>query len=92
MYTCMITGKTSKRGEKLNHIVVATRQRIYTEKVWEEGELVELEIGRGYEIVREINASNEGLAMWRAWSDDEKDNFCSRVLGLPSPQSYVVDQ
>lgn len=89
MFICELTGKTSQRGEKLNKIAVRTRQRVYTEKVWDEGELVELEIGRGYEIVKEVNASDEGLKLWRSFTDDEKDAFCSKVLGLSFPQSWV---
>lgn len=57
MFKCRITGKTSKRGEKLNRIVVETRPKTYYN---EEGEV----IGEGFEIVEEINASEEGLAIW----------------------------
>jgi len=60
----MITGKTSKRGEKLNRIVVETRDRVYTEMVWEDDQQVEIEVARGWEIVKEINASDEGLKIY----------------------------
>jgi len=64
MFKCQVTGKTSARGEKLNRIVVQTREKVYTQNVWEEGELVEIEVGRGWEIVKEINASDEGLKLY----------------------------
>lgn len=64
MYYCQITGKMSRPGEKMNRIVVATRDKIYTQKVWEEGELVEIEVGRGYETVKEIVATDEGLKLY----------------------------
>lgn len=92
MFKCQVTNKNSKPGDKCNKVVVATRPRTYTENVWEEGELIELEVGHGYEIVREINASDEGLNMWRAWSDEEKSLFLSRVLGILPPHSYVQGQ
>lgn len=64
MYKCMVTGKTSKPGEKMNRIVIATRDKVYTQKIWEDGELVEIEIGRGYETVKEIAATDEGLKLY----------------------------
>jgi hypothetical protein len=70
MFKCDVTGKTSKRGEKLNKIVIQTRPRVYTEKVWEDGELVEIEIGKGWEIVKEINATDEGLKLYNQMVED----------------------
>ena len=75
MYKCQITGKTSKLGEKLNRIVVSTRDKVYTQKVWEEGELVEIEIGKGWEVVKEVNASNAGVEIWNNWTEDERAWF-----------------
>jgi len=70
MYYCMVTGKLSKPGEKLNRIVVKTREKIYTQNVWEEGELVEIEVGRGYETVKEIAATDEGLRLYNQMVED----------------------
>lgn len=64
MYYCQVTGKLSKPREKANKIVIETRDKVYTQNVWEEGELVEIEVGRGWEIVKEINASDEGLKLY----------------------------
>lgn len=97
MYICQVTGKYSRQGrpgpldkegyptqipgEKLNKIVVATRERIYTRRVKNEetGRWEDVEIGRGWEIVREINASDEGLALWNSWTPEERAEF---VKGL----------
>ena len=70
MYRCQITGKTSKRGEKLNRVVVKTRDKVYTQKVWEDGDLVEIEVGRGYETVKEIAVSDEGLKLYKQMVED----------------------
>jgi len=97
MYRCEITGKLSRRGgpgptdkdgyptqipgEKLNRIVVKTRERIYTKRVKNEEtkQWEEVEIGRGWEIVREINASDEGLALWESWTPEEREAFVDNL-------------
>lgn len=70
MFKCEITGKTTRPGDKMNKIVVKTRPRVYTEKVWEDGELVEIEVGQGWEIVREISASDEGVRIYNQMAED----------------------
>lgn len=87
MFRCQITNKTSSDGEKLNRIVVKTNPRVYTQRFYDEieGEVVELEVGNGYEIVKEINASNEGLRIWKDWSSEEKERFLSLNLKLKPP-------
>lgn len=64
MFKCAVTGRMSRPGEKLNRIVIQTREKVYTQKVWEDGELVDIEIGRGYETVREINATDAGVELY----------------------------
>lgn len=54
----------------MNRIVIATRDKVYTKKTLEDGELVELEIGRGYEIVKEIAATDDGLRIYNQMVDD----------------------
>jgi hypothetical protein len=54
----------SKPGEKMNRIPIVNRERVYTQQVWEEGELVEIEIGKGSEIVREIASTDEGVKLY----------------------------
>lgn len=70
MFKCQVTGKTSKRGEKCNKIVVKTRDRVYTEMVWEDDQQVEIEVARGWEIVKEINATDEGVRLYEQMVED----------------------
>lgn len=66
MFRCQVTGRLSKPGEKQNRIVVETRDRVYTRKVFNETtrQYETVEIGRGWEIVKEIVATDEGLQVW----------------------------
>ena len=74
-------GEDVRGSEKLNRIVVATRERVYTRWVKNEEthKYEEVEAGRGWEIVREISASDEGLALWNGWSEDERAAFLKRL-------------
>jgi hypothetical protein len=92
MSKCQVTGKFSRQGkpgpldkdgnptripgEKLNKIVVQTRPREY--KHWDR-ENEEEWFSHGTEIVREINASDEGLAIWNSMNAEEREEF---VKGL----------
>jgi hypothetical protein len=88
MFKCQVTGKYSRQGkpgtettqpiagEKLNKIVVETRQVEY--KHWDR-ENEEEWFSYGTEIVREINATEEGLAVWNSLSPEERAEF---VKGL----------
>jgi hypothetical protein len=58
MFKCDVTGKMSLPGEKCNKIVAEVRERVYLD---DEGNVV----GRGYEIVKELKATDEGVAMWK---------------------------
>lgn len=74
MFICQVTGKNSKSGEKPIKLVVATRQRVYTQHVRNEEtrEWELLEVGKGWEIVKELNASQEGVLYFQSLSDDQK--------------------
>lgn len=63
-------------SEKLNRIVIETRQVEY--KHWDR-ENEEEWFSYGTEIVREINATEEGLAIWNSLSPEERAEF---VKGL----------
>lgn len=76
MFKCQVTGKQSKLGEKLNKIVVQTRTREY--KHWDR-ENEEEWFSHGTEIVREINASDEGRDIWNSLTPEEREEF---VKGL----------
>lgn len=82
MYKCMVTNKITRPGTKLNRIVVQSRPKVYTEWFREDGEWVELEVGRGYEIVKEIQVSDEGLRMFESMSLEERNDLLHR-LGIP---------
>ena len=91
MYKCQVTGKYSRQGnafshppvagEKLNKIVVATRERTYTKWVKNEETLKweEVFVAKGWEIVREINASDEGVKLWESWTPEEREVFLKHL-------------
>jgi len=81
MFYCQVTGRLSKRGEKVNKLVVATRARTYYKKVRNEetGKWEDVEIGRGWEIVKEINASDEGNRIFNEMSADDRALFCREL-------------
>ena len=64
MFYCQVMKRMSKPGEKMNRIPIVNRERVYTQQVWEEGELVEIETGKGSEIVREIASTDEGVKLY----------------------------
>ena len=66
MFRCGITGKMSKSGEKANKIVTKTRDKVYFGCVQNEetGFYDYVEVGRGFEIVSEVNATDEGMRLW----------------------------
>lgn len=76
MFKCAITGKTSKHGEAQNKIVVKKRARVYLQNVFNEEARVweKLEVGVGWEIVKEVNASEEGVAIWNCLTEEQKAN------------------
>jgi hypothetical protein len=73
----MITGQPSKKGEPLNRIVVEKRPKVYFEHYFNEDtrEWEQIEIGRGWEIVKEVEASADGLAAWNALTPEEQEKF-----------------
>lgn len=94
MFKCQVSGKFSSRGhvlpdgdhvpgEKLHKIVVARRDKTY--KRWIKNEETrqweEVEVGQGWEIVREINATEAGVALWNSWTPEQREAHIKR-LGL----------
>ena len=89
MFKCAITGKFSRQGnpgtdinppvpgEKLRKIVVQTRNVEY--KQWD-AENEEQWFSHGTEIVREVNATEEGEAIWNSWTPEEKAAFVQRLV------------
>lgn len=76
MFLCQITGRTSKPIEKLTKIPVAFRNVEY--RHWDYDSEEEW-FTHGTEIVREINASEEGLLIWSNLTPEEREEF---VKGL----------
>lgn len=72
MYKCQITGRNSREGEKLNKITVETRPREY--KHWDR-EAEEDWFSYGTEIVREVNATDEGLQIWNSMTAEQQAAF-----------------
>ncbi|CAB4196719.1 hypothetical protein UFOVP1290_239 [uncultured Caudovirales phage] len=77
MYKCQVTGQFSRSGEKMNKIVVSTRSRVYKDTFRNEDtrEWETVDVGYGWEIVKEITASDSGLKLWNAMSQIERDVF-----------------
>lgn len=80
-YIHEMKGEDIRGSEKLNRIVVATRERTYYKWVKNEetNKWEEVECGHGWEIVREINASEEGLELWNGWTPEEREEFLKRL-------------
>jgi hypothetical protein len=74
MYKCQITHKKSKLGEKINTVVVFTRERTYTRWVRNEetNKWEEVFVAKGWEIVKEIAVSQEGLDLWNGWTSEQR--------------------
>lgn len=74
MFQCEVTGKLSKRGEKLNKLVVLTRERVYTsrEKNVDTGQWEDVYLGKGWEVVRELKATDEGVAEWNSMTPAQR--------------------
>jgi hypothetical protein len=67
-------GEEDVRGsEKCNKIVVRTRVREY--KNWDR-ENEEEWFSYGTEVVKEVSASDEGLAIWNRLTPDQREEFC----------------
>lgn len=81
MYRCQITGELSKLGDKLNKIVVGTRERVYTRWVRNEetNKWEEVFVSRGWEITRELNATDDGVKLWESYTSDERVAFLKHM-------------
>lgn len=81
MYFCKVTGKMSKPGDKLNKIVLETRPKVYMKYVKDEdtNRWHEVEAGRGYETVAELDSSDEGVQLWESWSPEERQMFIKHL-------------
>ena len=82
MYKCMITGRQSKMGAKLNKLVVETRPMTYYKYVKDEETRIWNKViaGTGHETVRELSVSQEGIDLWATWSAEERSIFLKRSI------------
>lgn len=66
MFICPITNKCTRPGEKMRRITVETREKIYSKRVrdMETGKLNTVQVGKGFEIVKELGVSEEGEKIW----------------------------
>lgn len=76
MYRCQVTGRLSNPGDACHKIVVETRSRTY--KHWDR-ENEEEWFTQGTEIVREINACEQGVRVWESMTPEQREAF---VKGL----------
>ena len=81
MYRCEITGKNSKVGEKLNKVICLTRPKEYFKyikndetRLWEK-----VFAATGFEPVRELSLSREGLDLWNSWGPEDKQAFLTKL-------------
>lgn len=67
----------TKAPEKLNRIVVQKRERTYTKWVKNEETLKweEVFVAKGWEIVRELHACEEGVKLWESWTPEQQELF-----------------
>lgn len=80
MFKCQVLGCFSQPCEKLNRLVVETREKVYTARVRNEEtrEWETREVGRGWEIVRELNATDAGVAQWNNMNDEQRKKLLAR--------------
>lgn len=77
MFKCEVLGKVSEPGEKLTKLVIEVRPKTYFASVYNEETRKEetVVVAEGFETVKEINVSEEGLQVWNDLSAAEKEAF-----------------
>lgn len=83
MFRCAVTGKITKPGEGMTRLVIETRPRTYTNFKFNQDTLeVDKIISHGYETVKEIQVSEEGLAILEAQANLKEQIITNvRILG-----------
>lgn len=79
MFFCQILKKASLKNEKLNRITIVTRPKVYTKFIKDEetNQWVEIEVAKGFEIVKEVAACAEGVVAWNSLTDSERDRLAA---------------
>ena len=77
MFKCEILGTLSQPGEKMQKLVIQTRSKRYMEWVFnEEARKSEfVEVGEGFETVKELRVSEAGLSRWSEMTPEHKARF-----------------
>ena len=81
MFYCEVTGLLSQPNEKPSKLVIEKRDRVYTRRVKNEEtrEWETIEVGRGWEIVKELNASAAGVQEWSSMTPDQQADFLAAL-------------
>jgi len=66
MFKCQVTGKVSQPGEKMFKVIVSKNPKVYIETRTVDGESVDVEVSKGWEIGKELCVSEEGLMLFNA--------------------------
>lgn len=86
MFRCGITGKLSQLGEAQHKITMEKRDKDYS--AWRENDDEDWEfvkVSSGWEIAREVSATEEGLKLWESWSPSQQEAFI-KSSGQPSSE------
>lgn len=71
MFKCQVTGRMTRPGQKMNKVVIETRDKEYTERQRVDGVWQDVVVGYGYETVKEISVSDEGLRILQQRAEQE---------------------
>jgi hypothetical protein len=78
------SGEGIHASEKVQRIVVASRSKIYKKRIFNETtrQAEDIEVGRGVEIVKEVNATQAGLVLWNSWSPSQQAAWVKTKFGI----------
>lgn len=77
MFKCQVTNEVTKPGDKMNKVVVETRDKVYHKWVLNEDtrKYEQVQCSSGFETVRELSVSDEGLQVWESMGAHERAHF-----------------
>ena len=75
MFYDEVLGRMSRAGAKMVKVVAEKRKKTYFRKTRniETGEVEDVVIGKGWEVVRELKTSEEGEKIWKAIHPEAKE-------------------
>lgn len=86
MFFCMFTKKFSAPGEAQHKVIISKRPKEYS--AWRENddeEWIFVKVSSGWEIEKELPATEEGLKLWESWSPEQQAIF-SKSFEKPTDQ------